>query len=69
MSKPTKIMDHAEYQKRLKNKTHAELIYIRNDANAAIKANPDNPNNGYYADEINYAGMELKKRKTIDSSN
>jgi hypothetical protein len=56
-------MNHAEYQKNLKNKTVAELMYIMNDASAAIKANPDNPNNGYYADEISYAGMELKKRR------
>lgn len=56
-------MNHAEYQKNLKNKTVAELMFIMNDASAAIKANPDNPNNGYYADEISYAGMELKKRR------
>jgi hypothetical protein len=63
MSNPTKTMNHAEYQKNLKGKTVPELMFIMNDASAAIKANPDNPNNGYYADEINYAGMELKKRR------
>lgn len=39
------------------------MLFIIQDAGAAIAANPDNPNNGYYADEICYASMELNKRK------
>lgn len=57
-------IDHAEYQEKLKNKTDDQLEYIIKDAQAAIKANPDAPKSqGYYQDEINYARMELNKRK------
>lgn len=58
-----KIMDHTEYPKRLRTKTEAELRYIIQDASAAMKAMPDNPNNGYYADEVNYCADELHRRK------
>lgn len=57
-----KKMDHAKYQKSLKNKSEAELNFIIKDASEAIAANPDNPNNGYYTDEIHYAYMELTRR-------
>lgn len=57
-------IDHAEYQEKLKNKTDDQLEFIIKDAQAAIKANPDAPKSqGYYQDEINYARMELNKRK------
>ena len=58
-----KVMDHTEYPERLKNKTDSALRYIMNDAFQAMRAMPDNPNNGYYADEINYCADELYKRK------
>ena len=57
-------IDHAAYQKRLRTKTHAELRFIIRDARAAMVAMPDNPKNGFYADEISYAAMELKRRET-----
>jgi hypothetical protein len=58
-----KTMNHTEYQKNLKHKSFAELHYILKDAQEAIKAMPDGINAGYYADEINYAAMELNRRK------
>lgn len=57
-----KKMDHSDYQRRLKSKSDEELKFIIKDAREAIEANPDNPNNGYYQDEISYAGMELRRR-------
>ena len=57
-----KIMNHSTYQKSLKTKTVAELRFIIKDAGEAIEANPLNPNNGYYQDEIHYAHAELRKR-------
>lgn len=61
--KADKIMDHTNYPKNLKKKSHAELLYIIQDAGEAARANPDNPNVGYYLDEVSYAGMELNRRK------
>jgi hypothetical protein len=57
-----KIMDHNAYPKKLRGKTPAELRFIVKDAGEAMRANPNNTNNGYYADEAAYAGMELKRR-------
>ena len=59
----TKYMDHSAYPESLKSKPESELRHIIQDAQEAIKAMPDNPNAGYYADEINYAAMELNNRK------
>ena len=56
-------MDHTAYPKSLKLKSVAALKYIIRDCQEAIAANPDNPKNGVYSDEICYCGMELKKRK------
>jgi hypothetical protein len=56
-------IDHAAYQKKLKNKTASELAYIIKDAREAIAAMPDGPKAGYYQDEIHYASMELKRRQ------
>ena len=61
-----KTMNHSEYQKGLKQLDVRALRFIIKDSQEAIAANPENPNNGYYADEINYAAMELKTRKIID---
>jgi hypothetical protein len=58
----TKIMNHAEYPRKLRTKTESELYYIVKDCKAAIAANPDNPNNGYYQDEINYVCNEQARR-------
>lgn len=57
-----KRMNHSEYPKSLRQKDVASLRFIIRDANEAIKANPNNPNNGYYADEVIYASAELKRR-------
>jgi len=59
----TKRMDHAAYPKSLKSKSWAELRFIIDDCKAALAANPDGENAGYYADEINYACSEIYRRK------
>ena len=58
-------MDHSKYQKRMKSLSIAQLEFIIKDAQEAIVANPSNPNNGYYSDEVCYAGMEIKRRQII----
>jgi hypothetical protein len=58
----TKTMNHKEYPKSLKHKTDAELRYIIKDATEAAEANKENPNNGFYLDEVHYAAAELRKR-------
>ena len=57
-----KQMDHNEYPKMLKNKSHAALSFMSRDAHEAIKAMPDGENVGYYQDEINYICMEQFQR-------
>lgn len=57
-----KVMDHAEYPARLREKTVDSLRFIARDAKAAIAANPDGQNVGYYADEICYVVNELARR-------
>jgi hypothetical protein len=57
-----KQMDHAAYQKRMKKASEASLRYILKDAREAIEAQPFGENAGYYADEIHYAAMELRRR-------
>ncbi len=61
--KGDKVMDHAGYQKKTKQMSEETLRFIIKDAQEAIKANPENLNNGYYADEISYCSMELKRRQ------
>lgn len=58
-----KHIDHVGYPAKLKLKTKAELEYIITDAQGALDAYPENPNAGYYADEINYAQNELASRR------
>ena len=58
----TVFINHAEYQEQLRSKTDAVLRYIIADAGRAMKANPDGPKAGYYADEVSYAAMELIRR-------
>lgn len=57
-----KIMDHAKYPKTLRNKDEAALRFIIQDAKEAAEANPQNPNVGYYLDEVCYAAAELRRR-------
>jgi len=56
-------MNHTEYMRKVKNLCEASLRYIIQDCREAIEAMPNNPKNGYYADEIHYCSMELAKRK------
>ena len=55
-------MDHAAYQAKVRKMTEVQLRYTIRDAQEAMEANPENPNSGYYADEICYCGQELRKR-------
>lgn len=55
-------MNHKQYQKNLKTKSIPELFYIIQDCKDAMEAMPDNPKNGYYADELNYCAMEINSR-------
>jgi hypothetical protein len=57
-----KHMNHAEYQRKLKSKSEAELRFIIKDATEAQEVNPTNANNGYYADEVHYCLAELRRR-------
>jgi hypothetical protein len=59
---PAQNIDHNEYPRRLRTKSTAELKFAQSDAQAAMKAMPDGPKAGYYADEINYISMELARR-------
>jgi len=58
-----KVMNHTNYPKKLKKKSHAELRYIIKDCQEALNAMPAGENAGYYADEINYCANELNRRK------
>jgi hypothetical protein len=59
-------IDHKNYPKRLRCMSVAELRWNLKDARAALTAMPDNPKAGYYADEISYIVMELKRREDGD---
>lgn len=58
-----KTMNHAEYQKSLKSKSVETLKFIIRDASEAAAINPDNPNVGFYLDEVHYAAAELRNRQ------
>lgn len=60
-----KTMDHKNYPFKLRSIPNNYLRFIIDDCRLAIKAMPDNPNCGYYSDEISYAAMELKRRKDL----
>lgn len=49
--------------KKVKGLSEESLRYIIKDAQEAMAAMPDNPKNGWYADEVNYCCMELARRK------
>ncbi len=61
-------IDHTEYPKSLRTKCMDSLIYIRQDAHNAMTANPEGHKAGYYADEINYIGDEIRRRKVANRS-
>jgi len=58
-----KHMDHTQYPKTLKHKDPESLRYIIQDCREAIAAMPMGDNAGYYADEIHYCAMELKRQE------
>ena len=58
-------MDHNAYPESLMTKTWAELQWIAKDAQTFLKVFPDNPNAGYYQDEINYCANEIQIRKDL----
>lgn len=60
-----KTMDHSAYQSKVRELSAAALRFTITDCQAALAAMPDNPNAGYYADEISYCAMELKRRKDV----
>jgi len=62
MTTVTKIMDHAAYAKRVRKMSDDSLRHVIADCQEAMAANPDNPNNGYYADEVSYCSSELHRR-------
>tara|TARA_R110002095_G_scaffold19682_1_gene22158 strand:+ start:1377 stop:1787 length:411 start_codon:yes stop_codon:yes gene_type:complete len=57
-----KKMLHAEYIAATKKKSLEALFYIIKDCRNVMRHQPDNPNFGYYADEICYCRMELNRR-------
>ena len=59
----TKQMNHSAYQKSLKRMSLEELQFVIEDARSAIKAYPENPNAGYYADEVIYCSQEIRNRR------
>ena len=59
-----KTMDHAAYKKHVKKLSDSELRFTIKDAQNANKAMPDNPNCGYYQDEVSYCRAELNARQT-----
>ena len=65
MNTPT--LNHADYMKKVKTLSIEQLKYIIKDCQEAIEAMPNNPKNGWYADEVCYCGMELKRRETLKS--
>lgn len=59
-----KVMDHNKYPKSLRKLSDNMLRYIMKDLRHAIKVYPENPNNGYYQDEINYILSEIYRRES-----
>jgi hypothetical protein len=56
-------INHSEYSQKVKTLTTESLRYIIKDCQQAMKAMPNNPKNGYYADEICYCTSELYARE------
>jgi len=60
-----KIMNHTEYQKRVKGLPDTTLEFIIDDCQEAIDCLIDGENVGYYQDEIHYCHAELKRRRDM----
>jgi len=63
----TKVMDHIMYARKVKKMTHAELRFTIQDCREVLQAWPDQPNYGYYSDEICYCADELRRRDKIST--
>jgi hypothetical protein len=53
---------HTLEMARVSRLNYDSLVYTINDCHAAMRANPDNPKCGQYADTAHYCGMQLKAR-------
>ena len=62
MASVEKVMDHSAYQRKVKKMSSSSLWRVIKDCKAALEAYPENPNAGYYQDEIHYCAMELNRR-------
>ncbi len=55
-------LDWSHYAKKVRLMTLGELYYTIKDCKEAMKALPDNPKNGYYADEVHMCNNEIRRR-------
>ena len=58
-----KRMDHWHFQEKITQMSEEQLNLTIRNAKKRIAADPKGINKDYYADEINYSGMELQKRR------
>lgn len=56
-------MNHTEYQRNLVHNCVHSLRHIIADCQQVIRLQPDNPNAGYYMDEIHYCSAEIRYRQ------
>ena len=56
-------IDHRAYKRRVRQMRTAQLLYVIEDAKAAMAAMPDGHKAGYYADEVHYCAAEIKRRR------
>lgn len=57
-----KVMDHKRYQEICRKRSEAALRFAIKDCQEVLRVNPGCLNAGFYADEISYCLMELKRR-------
>ena len=58
----SKVMNHAEYQNKVRKMDDEALKFVIADCQKVLEAWRDHPNGGYYSDEIHYCSMELRNR-------
>lgn len=62
----TKVMNHSEYQRKIKSYTAESLRHIIQDCKEVIELQSEfNPNIGYYQDEMLYCQAELARRAKL----
>jgi hypothetical protein len=59
-------INHEAYQKKIQKWTPEALWFTIRDANDSLKAIPEGHKAGYYADEVHYCAMELRRRGLYD---